>query len=303
MSSTTSKSTDPDPPPYYEQLATTVNTQINTDLGTPDRDKRYISNETSLLSHGRDGWLHYKMSPLSSFNSRFWMKYIRSTSFGELIQMHFGISRYRKDTDEPDCYFTCNLQPRTCTIGKNDIANLCSNIARLARIHRGSFPEYCECTFNDLRDGVRCDKGGHPNYEYYPPNSYWVKVTRNPIDNTATRIQLGISKHHQEKGFCDGPDAFFTCMLRPRSPKTSPKRIVNVLGRIVTASRCHHGHADEYCDCVLWDNNHKNTLHCSKKWNSIWPVRFAQWLEWMFVKLWIRQHDWLCCCACFESRV
>jgi hypothetical protein len=146
-------------------------------------------------------------------------------------------------------------------------------------------------------------KKGNPNYEYYPPNSYWVKVTRNPIDNTATKIQLGISKHHQEKGFCDGPDAFFTCVLQPRSPKTSPKRIVNVLGRIVTASRCHRGHADEYCDCVLWDNDHKNTLHCSRKWDSIWPVRFAQWLELMFVKLWIRQHDWLCCCACFESRV
>jgi hypothetical protein len=175
MSSTTSSSSEFDPPPPYEQFATPVNTQINTGLGTPDKDECYIPNETGLVSHGRDGWLHYKMSPLSSFNTRFWMKYIRSTSFGELIQMHFGISRYRKDTDEPDCYFTCNLQPRTCTytIDKNDIANLCSNIARLARIHRGSLPEYCECTFNDLRDGVRCDKGDRWVYRLYNWLAAW----------------------------------------------------------------------------------------------------------------------------------
>jgi hypothetical protein len=65
-----------------------------------------------------------------------------------------------KDTDEPDCNFTCYLQPRSSTTSKHRIAGLCWNITRLARAHRGSPSEYCECTFRDLRDGVKCEKGG-----------------------------------------------------------------------------------------------------------------------------------------------
>jgi hypothetical protein len=143
----------------------------------------------------------------------------------------------------------------------------------------------------------------NPNYKYYPPDSYWAKITRDPIDNMPTKVSLVSSEHRQEKGVCDGPDAFFTCMLQPRSPKTSHEYTSNVLGRIVTASRSHRGHADEYCDCVLWDNDHENTSHCSRKFNSIWPVRFVLWLEWMAVKSWKRQHDWLCSCTCFDSCV
>jgi hypothetical protein len=142
----------------------------------------------------------------------------------------------------------------------------------------------------------------NPN-KYYPPDSYWVKTTRDPIDNTPTKISLGISEHHQEEGVCDGPDAFFTCMLQPRSPKTSPEYIINILGRIVTASRSHRGNPEEYCHCVLWDNDHENTPHCLERWNNVWPFRFILWLEWLAVRFWKRQHDWLCSCACFDSAV
>jgi hypothetical protein len=168
MSSTISNFIKPYPPPPYEYLATTVNTQTNTNAATPDIDERYIPYGTGLVSHGRDGWLHYKMSFLSSDSTGFWMKdTVGITPVKHLIQISFGISRSRQDTNEPDCYFTCKLQPRKSTISRDRIANLCANIARLTRIHRGSLPEYCECTFNDLRDGARCVKGGRWAYRLY----------------------------------------------------------------------------------------------------------------------------------------
>jgi hypothetical protein len=140
MSSMTSNASELDPPPPYEQ---TASTQTNTDATTSNRDERYFPCSTGLVSHGLNGWSHYKYY-----------------TFNDLHQISFGMSKYRKDTDEPDCNFTCNLQPRSSTTSKHRIASLCWNITRMARDHRGSPSEYCECTFKDLRDGVKCEKGG-----------------------------------------------------------------------------------------------------------------------------------------------
>jgi hypothetical protein len=154
MSSTTSNPSELDPPPPYEQ---TASTQTNTDATTPNRDERYFPCSTGLVSHGLNGWPHYKHCPLCT---GFWVKKTKDTPFNDLLQISFGLSRYRKDTDEPDCNFTCYLQPRSSTTSKHRIAGLCWNITRLARTHRGSPSEYCECRFKDLRDGVKCEKGG-----------------------------------------------------------------------------------------------------------------------------------------------
>lgn len=142
MSRTASDPSELDHPPPYEQ----------------------ICDDWNPLSVGRDGWLYLRYTPDSTIG--FWSKTIRinpsilSGSFNDIALVHCGISRYGDEGGEPDCTFTCGLLPRTSTIQKEDIARLCGWIAWGARKHRGLDEEYCECTFRDLRDGTKCDKGG-----------------------------------------------------------------------------------------------------------------------------------------------
>lgn len=139
MSRTFTNSSKCDPPPSYEQIW------------------------DESISFGRNGWRYLQRTPLST---GFWAKNIRSdpsvypASYNDVAGIQCGISRYGVEAGEPDSTFTCGLLPRTSTIEKLDIANLCGRIAWEAREHRGLDPEYCECTFQDLRRGVRCYKGG-----------------------------------------------------------------------------------------------------------------------------------------------
>jgi hypothetical protein len=133
----------------------------------------------------------------------------------------------------------------------------------------------------------------------YPENCYWIKIPRNPIDDTATKVHVGISDHNKQTGICKGPDVYFTCMLQPRSPNTTTYDIVKVVARIAPATGRHR--ADLNCDCVLWDNTHEETDHCLGK--VPWPYRIFLRLDWLLVRLWKMKHDWLCSCACFDSCV
>ncbi|KEQ78014.1 hypothetical protein M436DRAFT_59955 [Aureobasidium namibiae CBS 147.97] len=147
------------PPPPYEQ----------------------ICNDWNPLVVGKDGWLYTKDTAQST--TGFWCKTIRndptklSRSFNDIILLHCGISEYGEEGGEPDCTFTCGLLPRNSTIDKQSIANLCGGIAWGARTHRGLDLEYCECTFQDLRRGVRCDKGGRWFYRFLDRFMAW-KVRR-----------------------------------------------------------------------------------------------------------------------------
>jgi hypothetical protein len=153
---------------------------------------------------------------------------------------------------------------------------------------------------NNAQEEWRYIKRDNPTYTYYATSSYWVKVTRDPIDNTIEKLHLGVSKHDQQKGVCEGPDALFTCMLQPRWPLISKRFLSNVVGKIASATKWHRGREDEYCSCVLW-NKMESSVHCLS--NGVWPPRSILWLDWMILKLQIKEHDWLCSCARFDSCV
>jgi hypothetical protein len=177
MSSMAIYTSELDPPPPYEELATTASIEDNNDAATSNEDKCHVSNEWNPVSRGRDRWLYYRKTPLST---GFWFKSIldmpsmvSAAACDKLAKIDFGISRHLKDS-EPDCVFTCHLLPRTPTIQKHVIGNLCANIARVARSHRGNLEEYCECTFKDLRDGVKCHKGGRWAYRLSHWHAAWV---------------------------------------------------------------------------------------------------------------------------------
>jgi hypothetical protein len=152
-----------DPPPPYEELATTASIEDNEDAATSNEDKSHVSDKWDASSYVGGRWVYHQKSSLST---GFWYKSFliipsmaTSATWDELAKIRYGISRSQKDT-EPDCFFTCHLLPRTPTIEKIAIGNLCAHIANLARCHRGNLEEYCECTFKDLRDGAKCHKGG-----------------------------------------------------------------------------------------------------------------------------------------------
>jgi hypothetical protein len=132
----------------------------------------------------------------------------------------------------------------------------------------------------------------------YPENCYWIKIPRNPIDDTATKVHVGISDHKQT-GVCESPDIFFTCALQPRSPNTTINDIIKVVARIAPATGRHR--VDLNCDCVLWNSTHEDTDQCLSK--APWPYRIFLRLDWLLVRFWKMKHDWLCSCACFDSCV
>lgn len=176
MSCITNDASDFDSPPPYEQLVTTASTNTKTGTAILTEDEHHISNRTNPSSLRKAEWSYYQHPPNSN---GFWIKAIRDApslrlpSPSELVQIHFGISRRREDTNGPDCFFTCNLLPRTSTTRVTEIANVCAKIARATRGHRGWAPNYCECTFRDLRDGVRCGKGGQWHYRLLYSTSAW----------------------------------------------------------------------------------------------------------------------------------
>jgi len=134
-----------------------------TEVDRPPPPYEKICNEWNPLVAGQDGWLYTKDTPQSTIG--FWCKTIRidrtkhPRSFNDIVNLHCGISEHAEEGGEPDCTFTCGLLPRNPTINKQDIATLCGGIAWTARRHRSFGLEYCQCTFRDLRDGVKCDKG------------------------------------------------------------------------------------------------------------------------------------------------
>jgi hypothetical protein len=153
---------------------------------------------------------------------------------------------------------------------------------------------------NNAQEEWKYIKRDNPTHTHYSTSSCWFKYTRDPIDNTVKKIHLGVSKHDEQKGVCEGPDAFFTCMLQPRWSIVSIRFLSNVVARVAVATKWHRGREDEYCDCVLWNKN-ESTTHCLS--NGAWPPRFILWLDWMLLKIQMKKHDWLCSCACFDSRV
>jgi len=156
MSQTATNPSELDPPPPYERIW------------------------DESISVGRNGWLYIKETPM---DTGFWTKNVssdpsaRPASYNDIARIQCGISRYGVETGEPECIFMCSLLPRTSKIQKESIANLCGGIAWGARTHRGLSPEYCECTFQDLRRGVRCDKGGRWFFRFLDRFMAW-KVRR-----------------------------------------------------------------------------------------------------------------------------
>ncbi|KEQ61653.1 uncharacterized protein M437DRAFT_51718 [Aureobasidium melanogenum CBS 110374] len=103
------------------------------------------------------GWKHFEHP---SPTGHFWSKSVRDANSSSPLQIHYGISKRQRDPNGPNCFFNCNLLPRTSDISKEDIAILCCSVASFARGHRGSSQGYCNCTFLDLKQGNKCVKSG-----------------------------------------------------------------------------------------------------------------------------------------------
>jgi hypothetical protein len=142
MSPKTKNPWDLDPPPRYNET-------ISNDYHTLPPNRRH-SHPDSI------GWKHIEHP---SPTGHFWPKSVRDPISSSLLQVHYGISKSQRDPNGPDCFFNCNLLPRTPDISKENIAIMCIKIARRAREHRAYSKEYCDCTFLDLRKG-ECEKGG-----------------------------------------------------------------------------------------------------------------------------------------------
>lgn len=122
------------------------------DLGPPPRYNKKTSNDYMALpanrrhSHpGPVGWKHFEHP---SPTGHFWSKSVRDPISSSPFQIHHSISKRQRDPNGPDCFFNCNLLPRTPDISKEDIAILCCSVASFARGHRGSSQGYCNCTFS-----------------------------------------------------------------------------------------------------------------------------------------------------------
>lgn len=141
---------DSDPPPKY-------NMAISNDYMALPPNRRHSHPDPI-------GWKHIEHpSPVCHF----WLKQVRDPISSSLLQVHYGISRSPRDPNGPDCFFNCNLVPRTPTTKKEDIAMLCVKIASMARGHRGYPGEYCDYTFLDLKKGKKCVKSGRWSFRLF----------------------------------------------------------------------------------------------------------------------------------------
>ncbi|CAD0106116.1 unnamed protein product [Aureobasidium uvarum] len=158
MSSTPTNSQDFDPPPPYSATTTNPSTSnatiTNTTAATPSS---HMTTQPAIPEYLISSqWQHLN----KHIPNHYWIKITRDVASATLTQVHCGISRYQDDIEGPDCFFTCDLQPRTPDTSKFELIVLCAHIARNARGHRGWPKEYCGCNFGDIKQGVSCNKDG-----------------------------------------------------------------------------------------------------------------------------------------------
>jgi hypothetical protein len=124
-------------------------------------------------------------------------------------------------------------------------------------------------------------------------DKYWTRAVKNGDD---IWHQYGVSERPND----DGPEFFFTCKMKPRKGK-SEQDIRKVCKRIASAMRAHRstGRGDYHkctCDFKTW-RRRGGSGGCHVKWYSL-GARILR----SSVDIWMRNHDLLCSCGCFDTK-
>lgn len=132
----------------------------------------------------------------------------------------------------------------------------------------------------------------HPS----PTGHFWSKSIRDPISSSLLQIHCGISKSQRDP---NGPDCFFNCNLLPRKAYIAQEDIALLCIKIARRAREHRAYSQEYCDCTFSDL--KMGENCNK--GGRWLFKFFGWVDALLVRWYMRQHDELCSCQCFDIHV